>query len=245
MLRMVLMTLSLLIMIGTHIAANLIPLNGLTTWEIANRVPVLFMPAEYVFSIWIVLDILLASWLFLFAKNVKRLSPTTAAVRTFCFCISCFLNIAWLLLWHYGYYYWAIISVISLLICLLVFYFSYPKTDGRNHERMPISAYIGWIFIAVIANTYYAFKFHDWTGWGLSDPLWTVIFLSMAAAIALHFMYHYRDSIFNLIVIWSFIGIAIKNGTDELFVSTAALFLCAVIAFSLFAGNRPVKTKEP
>ncbi|WP_153731737.1 tryptophan-rich sensory protein [Sporosarcina obsidiansis] len=244
MLRIILMVLSLLIMIGTHIAANLIPLNGLTTWEIANRVPVLFMPAEYVFSIWIVLDLLLVRWLYSFSKTSAGLLSSVANLRSICFCLSCFLNIAWLLLWHYGYYYWAIVSVIGLLICLLVFYFSYPKIDNRNRERLPISAYMGWIFIAVIANTYYAFKFHDWSGWGLSDPLWTVIFLSLATAIALHFMYHYHDSIFNLIVIWSFIGIAIKNGTDELFVSTAALFLSAVIAFSLIMGKRFSKQQK-
>ncbi|PIC64522.1 hypothetical protein CSV79_06070 [Sporosarcina sp. P13] len=244
MLRIILMVLSLFIMIGTHIAANLIPLNGLTTWEIANRVPVLFMPAEYVFSIWVVLDLLMVSWLYSFSKTTAGLSSSIATLRTICFNISCFLNIAWLLLWHYGYYYWAIVSVIGLLVCLLLFYFSYPKLESSNRERMAISAYMAWIFIAVIANSYYAFKFHDWTGWGLSDPLWTVIFLSLAAAIALHFMYHYRDAVFNLIIIWSFIGIAIKNGTDELFVSTAALFLSAVIVFILLMGNRFSKTQN-
>ncbi|PIC85536.1 hypothetical protein CSV72_13075 [Sporosarcina sp. P20a] len=238
MLRIILMVLSLLIMIGTHIAANLIPLNGLTTWEIANRVPVLFMPAEYVFSIWIVLDLLLVSWLYMFFKTSARLSSSVANLRAISFSVSCFLNIAWLLLWHYSYYYWAIVSVIALLICLLVLYFSYAKIEGTNRERLPISAYMAWIFIAVIANSNYAFKFHDWTGWGLSDPLWTVLFLTLTAAIALHFMYHYHDSMFNLIIIWSFIGIAIKNGTDELFVSTAALFLSAVIGFILFMGQR-------
>ncbi|ARF16877.1 hypothetical protein [Sporosarcina ureae] len=244
MLRIILMALSLLIMIGTHIAANLIPLNGLTTWEIANRVPVLFMPAEYVFSIWIVLDLLLVSWLYLFFKTSDSLSSFVANLRAVTFSISCFFNIAWLLLWHYSYYYWAIVSVIALLICLLVLYFSYPKIDETNRERLPISAYMAWIFIAVIANSNYAFKFHDWTGWGLSDPLWTVLFLTLTAAIALHFMYHYRDSMFNLIIIWSFIGIAIKNGTDELFVSTAALFLSAVIGFILVMGQRFSKPKQ-
>lgn len=244
MLRITLMVFSLLVMIGTHIAANLIPLNGLTTWEIANRVPVLFMPAEYVFSIWIVLDLLLVSWLYTFFKSSARLSSSVANLRAITFSVSCFLNIAWLLLWHYSYYYWAIVSVITLLICLLVLYFSYPKIEGGNRERLPISAYMGWIFIAVIANSYYAFKFHDWTGWGLSDPLWTVLFLTLAAAIALHFMYHYHDSMFNLIIIWSFIGIAVKNGTDELFVSTAALFLSAVIGFILFMGKRFSKPQQ-
>lgn len=242
MLRIILMVLSLLIMIGTHIAANLIPLNGLTTWEIANRVPVLFMPAEYVFSIWVVLDLLMISWLYSFSKTSAGLTFSIVTLRSICFSISCFLNIAWLLLWHYGYYYWAIVSVVSLLLCLLVFYFSYPKLDSLNRERVAISAYTGWIFIAVLANSYYAFKFHDWNGWGLSDPLWTVILLSITAAIALHFLYHYKDSVFNLIIIWSFIGIAMKNGTDELFVSTAALFLSAVIGFLVIINKRIAKS---
>lgn len=244
MLRILLMAISLLVMMGTHIAANLIPLNGLTTWEIANRVPVLFMPAEYVFSIWIVLDLLLINWLYSFYKLSAGLSASVANLRAISFSVSCLLNIAWLLLWHYGFYYWAIVSVVMLLLCLSVLYFSYPRKDNVNRERLPISAYMGWILIAVIANSYYAFKFHDWTGWGLSDPLWTVFFLTLTAAIALHFMYHYHDSMFNLIIIWSFIGIAIKNGTDELFVSAAALFLSAVIGFILFRGRRFSRTPQ-
>lgn len=239
-----LLILSLLVMIGTHIAANVIPLNGLTTWEIANRVPVLFMPAEYVFSIWIVLDLLLACWLLLFFKSAARLPSRIITVRSVCFIISCALNIAWLLSWHYGYYYSAIISVIALLICLLVFYFSYPALDSRAQERLPISAYTAWIFFAVIANTYYAFKFHDWTGWGLSDPLWTVLFLSITAAAALHFMYHYNDSMFNLIIVWSFVGIAVKNGAEELLVTTAALFLSAVILFYLFSRRKLARPEK-
>ena len=118
-----------------------------------------------------------------------------------------------------------------------------------NHyfERIPIAIYLGWILIAFITNVSYVLTLHEWSGWGLSTPLWTVIYLTIAAAIALHFMYHHGDVAFNLVFIWAFVGIAVKNSFEELFVSAAALFLVMVIgAFILFLSkkeqlNLPIK----
>ena len=84
--------------------------------------------------------------------------------------------------------------------------------------------------MATIANISYVLTLHEWSGWGLSNPLWTVIYLTIATAIALHFLYHYADIAFSAVFIWAFIGITVKNGADELFVSAAALFLAATIS---------------
>ena len=75
----------------------------------------------------------------------------------------------------------------------------------------------------------YAITWHNWSAFGLSDPLWAVIMLTIATAFALHFVYHYTDIPLGLVFIWTFVGIAMKNGFEELFVSVAALFLSAVI----------------
>lgn len=234
MLRMIIMTLSLSAVILINALANILPLNGSTTGEIANRLPVLFIPAGYVFVIWIVIYVLLGCWLFGFKRNqgIPEYAPHT--LRVILFSLSCLLNIAWILLWHLSYFDWTIGVMVALLLTLLALYFTYPKKGNRFWSRIPIAVYLGWIFVATIANVSYVLTLHEWSGWGLSDPLWTVLYLTLATAIALHFLYHHADIALNIVFIWAFVGIAVKNGTNELFVTAAALFLTAVIVASCF-----------
>ena len=193
--------------------------------EITNRLPVLFTPAGYVFSIWASYLYTSRFWLYGFMRNKGTLVNALLNRRVFLFMFSCLFNIAWILLWHYEFFNWTIVIMLGTSCKLLTIYFTYPKKENRFYERVPIAVYLGWIFVATIANVSYVLTLHEWNGWGLSDPLWTVIYLTIATAIALHFLYHYADIAFNLVFIWAFIGIAVKNGFDELFVSAAALFL--------------------
>lgn len=242
MFKFIVMCVALLGMIATHIAANSIPFNDVTTWENANRLPVLFMPAGYTYSIWLVIDALLICWIISFYRTAKQQFKSIATIRIILFVLSCILNSFWLCLWHYGHFFWTIALVIALLLSLLGIYFTYPASENRLLERAPISLYMGWIFTSAIANVCYGLTLLEWSGWGLSDPLWAVIFLTFATAIALHFMYHHRDIIFCFVFIWAFIGIAMNNGTEELLVSVAAIFLSIVIAASYFLFPKKNRT---
>ncbi|WP_203248600.1 hypothetical protein [Sporosarcina beigongshangi] len=232
--RIMIMTLSLIAIILVNVAANSIPFNGSTTVVIASRLPVLFMPAGYVFALSAIIYTLLAFWLYGFKRNNATSSQSLQSGRAILFTISCLLNIVWLLLWHYGFFNWTIVFMTLLLVTLLALYFTYPKKNNQLFGRIPIAINLGWIFIATIANISYVLTLHEWSGWGLSDPLWTVIYLTFATAIALHFLYHHADIALSSVFIWAFIGIAVKNGVDELFVSAAALFLTAAIAVVIF-----------
>ena len=46
------MVLSLVLVLVVNVLANALPINGLTTGEISDRFPILFVPVGYVFSIW-------------------------------------------------------------------------------------------------------------------------------------------------------------------------------------------------
>lgn len=244
MLRMMMMTLSLVVTIVVYATVNLLPLNEGTTWELAHRLPVLFTPASYVFSIWAVIYILLAFWIVDFRQIHRNVDLTMRNRRAFLFIFSCIFNIAWIFLWHSEHFNWMIISKLMLLVLLLGLYFTYPKMENRLFGRIPISVYLGWTFISMITNTSYVLTLRGWSGWGLSDPLWTVIYLTIGTAIALHFMYHHGDFMLNAVFVWTFIGIAVKNGVDELFVSTAALFLSAVIFFGFSMMKKKTSTTD-
>lgn len=239
MLRIMSMALTLITAFFLSCAAEIIPFNGKTTTEIMNRLPVLFTPASYVSTIWILIYILLVVWLYGFWRSQQLIGKSILNLRFFLFILSSALNILWVLLWHYEFFHWTLLVIVGLLATLTVLYFSYPKNENKFSARIPISIYLGWVIISCISIANYVLTLHEWSGWGISNSLWTVIFLTFATAIALHFMYHYRDIAFNIVFMWVFIGIAVNNGLDSLFVSTAALFLTAVIGASFFLIKKP------
>lgn len=234
MFRIIIMTFSLIAVVLVNAAANIMSINGKTTREISTSLPVLFTPAGYAFSIWAVIYLFLAIWLYSFMRNKVTIDHALFNRRVVLFVLSSLLNITWILLWHFSFFGWSIVINLALLLTLLTIYFTYSIKDNHFHSRIPIAVYLGWSLVSTISHISYVLTLHEWTGWGLSTPLWTVIYLTIATAIALHFLYHYADVAFSTVFIWAFIGITVKNGADELFVSAAALFLAATIAGFIF-----------
>jgi len=227
--------------VAVNALANILPINGQTTGEISNRLPVLFTPAGYVFSIWGVIYILLAVWIgYIAYRHVKGTTPSWK--RTGLFIASCLFNCAWILTWHYEYFLWTLVMMIGLVAVLAFLYSSYPRKGSDWRERGPLSVYLGWVCVALVANISYVLTYLEWDGFGLSDQLWTVGVLTFATALALHFRYHYYDRIMQLVFIWAFIGTAVRLGFDELLVSAAALFLSSVILAGIFYLNKPLRT---
>lgn len=231
--------LTLIALITINIAANVVPLNGKTTVDILNSLPIPFTPAKYVFIIWFVIYGFLGVWVYGFFKNRhKQERNSLLDLQASLFVFSSFFNIAWFLLWHFEYFEMAVLSMIILALVLTVLYFTYPQKENSLFGRIPISLYLGWIIVFSIANVNYILTLHEWSGWGISTSLWTVIILTFITAIALHFMYHHRDYVINIVFMWVFIGIAVINGWDTLFISTASLFLTAVMATNYYMMNR-------
>ncbi|TWT13457.1 DUF3810 domain-containing protein [Planomicrobium sp. CPCC 101079] len=239
MVRILVMTLAFLGIVIFNALANSLPINGQTTGEISNRVPVLITPAGYVFSIWGLIYILFAVWIIGWWIRLKKGEVPSTKITLF-FTLSAVFNMAWLYLWHYEFFGWSIATIIAYLLALAGLYLQYQNTERKVTERMPISINLGWVIVATIVNINYVLTYYNWSGWGLSDALWTVIMLTIATAIALHIRFHHYDIPLALVFIWAFIGIAVKNGTDELLVTTASLFLSGVIATGiLLIKKRP------
>ena len=233
MLRILSMTLSLIAVIIIQFLANSFSFNGRTIIEIMNRLPILFTPASYVFSIWFLIYAFLILWLYQFCRTHQQYSNAVLNKRTFWFIASAILTILWLLLWQYEFFAWTIISMLALLFSLTTLYLTYPKGENGLFERVPISIFLSWVTISFMELISYVLTFYEWSGWGISDSLWTVIFLTIATGIGLHFIRHYRDIAFTAVFMWVFIGIFVKNGFDSLFVSMAALFLTLVLTAGL------------
>jgi hypothetical protein len=229
MFRTLVMTIAFLAIVVFNTLANTLPLNGQSTGEISNRLPVLFTPAGYVFSIWSLIYILFAIWVI--GQWIRWKNGTAPSAKiTLYFTLSAAFNVAWLFLWHYEFFIWSIAAIVGYLAALALLYLQYTNDERKLTERMPVSINLGWIIVATITNINFVLTYYNWSGWGLSDQLWTVIMLTVATAVALHIRFHYNDVPLAVVFIWAFIGIAVKNGADELLVTAASLFLSGVIA---------------
>lgn len=228
MVRILLMTAAYLAVVTINALANILPLNGQTTGEVLNRLPVLFKPSGYVFSIWSVIYILLGIWIIGFWVRFRK-SGVPSFQISFYFILSAIFNIIWLFLWHYEFFVWSIAAMMGYLLSLILLYQQYRNNEQKLTERLPVSINLSWISIAAISNIFYVLTYYNWNGWGLSNQLWTVILLTFATALALHVRFHYSDIPYPLVFVWTFIGVAVNHGTDELLVSTSSLFLSGVI----------------
>ncbi|WP_432352837.1 hypothetical protein [Sporosarcina sp. A2] len=204
-------------------------LNGMTTIEIAHKLPILLMPADITFIIRPIIFLCLAFWIYKF-NSTDRLSNR----RVVLFCLACFANAAWFPLWHYSYFGWGCLITLVGLLSLYTLYLTYPQKKNECGQRVPIALLFSWTLIDFVINTNYLLVLDEWNRMGLSTVLWTILNLTVLTAIALHFSYHHRDWVISSVFIWVFIGILLNIKTEELFVTMSTLFLIAILIFGFF-----------
>jgi hypothetical protein len=213
--------------------ANALPLNGLTTGEISDRFDVFFVPAGYVFSIWGLIYIGLVGYAVYQVLPSNRENPRLQRI-SYLFITSSIANIAWLFLWHYEFFAWTLVAMLSLLITLIAIYLrldigreSVP-TSEHWLVNVPMSIYLGWITVATIANVTSLLDFLNWSGWGISPEIWAVLMIVAGLIIASLMSLTRNDIAYLLVIIWAFIGIAVKHSSVPL-VSTTAYIVAALI----------------
>lgn len=241
MLRFFINLFALVFVIAINYLSNALPFNGQTTAEISNRLNVLFTPGGYVFSIWGVIYLLLAIWVFRQLPKGRRDLPVYIK-GTPLFILSCLLNSVWLLLWHYEYFILSVIIMLAFLINLIVLYTRVKAVATSFSDLFPFSIYLGWVSVATIANISYTLVEHDWNGFGLSDSFWTITMLFIATVLAALFRLKEKDIAYPLVFVWAFIGIGIRNLSAYSLVAYAAFFFAAVVFIIALFGRKKTFT---
>lgn len=245
MFRLFVMTLLVLSSFFISLSAEIKPFNDKTTLEIINRLPAILIPANFVFFFSFLIYIFLICWLIGFWRNKYQASKNMQNYRAFIFSAISVLHIIYIYLGHYEFFISAIVMSIVILLLLAALYFSYPKRENTLTNRLPISLYFGWHLFNFMLLINYTLMLHEWSGWGISQPLWAVIYLTVMTAIGLHFLYHHNDFALTSVFVIGFIGISIKNGFDSLFVTIAALFLSIVIVVGFFMFRNKKSEVQP
>ncbi len=233
-------TVTTLVVIVINALANALPINGLNTGQISDRFEVYFVPAGYVFSIWGLI------YLALLAFTVYQWLPQSDKARErigYFYALSGIANSVWIFLWHYLQFPLTLLAMLVLLGSLIAIYLRLGigqrrfETLERWAVQIPFSIYLGWITVATIANVTSLLDYLRWGGWGIAPEIWAVIMLLVAAGVALAVSFTRGDIAYILVIVWAYIGIAVKHTATPLVMIPAAV-LAGIVGLSLVVTAR-------
>lgn len=201
-------------LVVNFMATNL-PLNNVTTGEISDLFDIYFVPAGYVFSIWGVIYLGLIAYVVFQALPAQRADNRLRKIDGW-FILVNIANAVWLFCWHYLQFVLSVIIMLVILASLIKIFLELEIGETKNKGawlwavEIPFGTYLGWITVAAIANITQLLYYVGWNGFGIDPQTWFVIILAAAVAISALMSFTRRNIPYALVLIWAFIGIAVK-----------------------------------
>lgn len=234
---------TLLITLVVNGLANALPINGNTTAAVSDQFPVFFVPAGYVFAIWGVIYLALIAFTVYQLLPSQRDNPRLKRIGWW-FAVGNLANAAWIFFWHYEVFPVTLALMLVLLVSLLIIYTG--LNDGHKaatlKERLlvdvPFSIYLGWITVATVANATDLLYWLGWNGASVSPQLWAVIMLVVATALAVLMSLRHRDVAYVAVIVWAFVGIAVKQSATPVVSWSAAVLAALAAAVALASAVR-------
>lgn len=234
---------TVLIALTVNTLASALPLNGQTTGEISDRFAVYFVPAGYVFAIWFFIFV---GWIVFAIYQFRPAQKESPRLRRlgYLFAVSNLFNAAWLFAWHYNAFGLSVLIMLSLLGLLIA---SYLRLNvNRSHAKgaewwsvdLPFSIYLGWITVATVANITSWLYSIGWNGFGISAPAWAVVMIAVASVVGLLMAVTRRDAAYLFVLVWSFIGIAVKQADTALVAASAWVGAGVMLALAVYSLTR-------
>ncbi|MDY0236136.1 MAG: hypothetical protein RBR71_08920 [Gudongella sp.] len=211
-------TIFYIVMVIVNVMANTVPINGLNTGEVSDSFPNLFAPAGITFSIWGVIYLLLAIYLFFQFSDSREMESKNNRVLNrinLLFIISSIANAAWIFAWHNLKIGVSVVIMFVMFFSLITIVLTVNNLSLNKKEkfwlRIPFSVYFGWINIALIANITGFLVNSGWKGFGLSETVWTIIILIIGLLIGGTTIWRLKDRAYGLVFVWAYLGILIKH----------------------------------
>jgi translocator protein len=231
-------------MVYLNYLSNALPINGHTPGELSDKYVNYFVPAGLTFSIWGViygwfLVFIVAQIIAYFNKPIfSKIEPIIQKIG-WLFVVTCILNIAWLLAWHYELVAVSVLIMLSFLVTLIYIFvkIGVGQTKVNTQEKWlshaPFSIYLGWISIATIANITALLVQNNWSGIGFDGATWAKIMIAVGFLVCLFMVISKKAVFFGLVVLWAFYGIYIKrlglqDATSLSIANFASYFLGAI-----------------
>lgn len=254
--KIVLSWLLFLGVIAVNALANILPINGMNTGQVSGFYPNAFVPAGFTFSIWGLIYLLLLTYTIAYTYySVKRnqYEKVFAFVERInpYFLVTCILNMAWILAWHYLQIELSVLIMLLFLITLIQLFLktSTGKDNLSGFQCLflytPFMVYLGWISVATIANITALLVAYKFSGLGLSPMHWSVIMIMIALMLSIIMLKKHQSVSFALVVAWAFLGIRARQGSEypliQSITTVSVIYLLAMIAIILTKRNRGSK----
>ena len=209
--------------IAVNALANILPINGYNTGQISAFYPNAFVPAGFTFSIWGVIYLLLLSYTIGFTYfSIKGQQYPKAFIFieriNIYFLMTCVLNMAWILAWHYLQIELSVVIMLLFLSTLIqLFLKSNTIANGLTSTQKiilhtPFIVYLGWISVATIANITALLVAYKWTALSIAPVYWSAIMILIAIVLALLILRKFKAVEFALVVAWALWGIYNAQG---------------------------------
>ena len=157
----------------------------------------------------------------------------------------------------------SLLAMILLFVSLLVIYLrlnvGIEKVSMKEKlfVHVPISVYIGWITVATIANVTAVLVTIGWNGFGVSEEIWAMLVIIVAAIITILILFTRKDYAYSAVIIWALIGIYIKRIEDDpvygiqtqiantAVIALIVIFVIAILSFFQISKKRDSKYQNP
>lgn len=231
-----------------------LPIGGMTSAQVSNMYNTFFTPANYAFSIWGVIYMLLLAYAVYQALPGQRQNASMRKIG-WLFILSCVLNMTWITLFQYNQILIATGVIIAFLVTLIAIYLRLDagRANAPLAERLllhlPFSVYLGWLSVATIANIAVLGVAQNWGDLlGIAAPTWAAIMLVVATLVGLIMAVTRRDVAYVLVFVWAFTAIINKQAGTPVVTTTAlvtVIVLLAVLAASILLRARRTQTLAP
>ena len=161
------------------------------------------------------------------------------------FIISSVLNLSWVIAWHFGQLVLSFIILALLLVALIRIrlYIAAQEPLSKKEKwfvRLPFSVYFGWVTIATIAGATALLVGTGFSGFGISEPVWTMLILLVGAVIGIATALRFRDVAYLAVFIWAYANILSNHVPNGIYagaypgvIVTLALSLVTFVAVIL------------
>lgn len=232
----------IVVLIVNYLAVS-IPLGGMTTGQLSDLYPNLFVPAALTFSIRGLIYLLLLGFVIWQALDFskKQSSGITKKVGIR-FLLSCIANVWRMFAWQYQYVILSVLVIIFFLITLIVLAqrVEVGKKIGNLGDKylvqVPFSIYLGRLSVATIANVTAVLVHFGWSMFGMTDIFRTIAVIIVATILALLSLKKNYNIMFALVVIRAFIGIIIKRVQVDPVYASSIIWTLGVCISVIAAG---------
>ena len=195
-----------------------------TSFEEATRSDVgepLIVPAGYAFIIWALIyggSVAYGAYQVLPSQHDHPLFRRIGWYTASTFLGTC----AWLVCARFGQTWLTVVCILWMAASLAPAFASLPRGGEETPLAMrwlvimPLSVFMGWLSVAVFANTAAALKRSGWLDAGMPEANWTALMLLAAGALAAWVTLATRGNAFYAFtIVWALVAIVVANLTRE------------------------------